>query len=79
MQSANYNLRNSLFSFIVTLSPGRLCCNGKNAVIPTKVGIQVFEFVDVYKCLDARLRGHDGLRYRLSMGEGKGGGDIISV
>jgi hypothetical protein len=29
-------------------------------VIPAKAGIQLFEFVNVLKCLDARFRGHDG-------------------
>ena len=34
---------------------------GANVVIPAEAGIQVFEIVEVYNVLDARLRGHDEL------------------
>jgi hypothetical protein len=46
----------------------------ENAVIPAKpvpagfkpgAGIQVFEIISVSNSLDARLRGHDELRYSL--------------
>ena len=51
---------------------------GANAVIPSEAGIQVFENVEVYNILDARLREHDELGHSHLRGRGRVGGMLLA-
>ncbi len=58
-------------SLLLTPSPlGDCVVMRANAVIPSEAGIQVFEIVEVYNILDARLREHDELGHSHLRGRG---------